>query len=200
MSKVKKSPEEKFTPPDWALARKEKIGKLPFVYANGLDKAVAEIAGVLSTSCSVKMDIAFIAAEMLLHIGRGQMAAQLGQTFSETNPVHLNTLMTGANIFEQPAHPNQESTAEALFLGFVKSVVNNDPFLKKQRWKTAGNSDLPFIAALSFLVGNIAESSKTGTKMSRADVKAAFEKVKAAHCPTGGSTAGGGPFCDWLFL
>jgi len=151
--------------------------------------------------CSTRMDIAFIAAEMLLHIGRGQMAAQLGHNYSHEDNDHLDAVITEANIFEYPANPNQESIVEKLFLGFVKSVANNDPALKKQRWKTPGNSDLPFIAALSFLVGNLAwQNNAANTPLTRQHVKDAFDAVAGKHCPAIAPKAGGGPWCEWMDL
>lgn len=162
---------------------------------------VKEFATLVGGLCSTRMDVAFIAAEMLLHVGRGQMAAQLGHHYSHEDNAALNALRTDANIFEYPEKPHQESVVEALFLGFMKSVANNDPALKKHEWKTAGNSDLPFIAALSFLVGNLAWQQRSGTgPMSRADVKAAFDQVAGKHCPVGAPLAGGGPWCDWMDL
>lgn len=156
---------------------------------------------LISSLCSTKMDVAFIAAEMLLHLGRGQMAAQLGHNFSLTSNTDLNQIISETAILEYPANPNQDSTVEKLFLGFVKSVAHNDPALKKQRWKTAGNSDLPFIAALSFLVGNLAWQNHTaGTPMTRQNVKDAFDAVSGTHCPTATPLAGGGPWCDWMDL
>jgi hypothetical protein len=160
-----------------------------------------EIALLVSGLCSTKMDVAFIAAEMLLHLGRGQMAAQLGYNYSHLNNAHLNTIMAETAILEHPGNPNQESTVEKLFLGFVKSVANNDPALKKQRWKTAGNSDLPFITALSFLVGNLAWQNRApSTPMTRQNVKDAFDAVAGKHCPASAPQAGGGPWCDWMDL
>lgn len=189
---------DQFELPDWAKVPAEKPVRL--VYTDALVAVKAELAGLLAASCDVKLDIAFIAAEMLMHLGRGQMAAQLGKNYSETSTSDLTTLMNEADIFKQPATPNHESTAESLFLGFVKSIAHNDPALKKQRWKTLGGSDLKFIGALSFLVGNLAWQNKAGATMTRDEVRAAFELVKAAQCPSSGTTAGGGPFCDWVFL
>jgi hypothetical protein len=166
-----------------------------------------EVTLLVAGLCSTKMDVAFIAAEMLLHLGRGQMAAQLGHNFSHLSNSDLATIRAQTAIFEFPSNPNQESTVEKLFLGFVKSVANNDPALKKQRWKTAGNSDLPLIAALSFLVGNLAwQNRATGSPltppppMTRQNVKDAFDAVSGTHCPASGPQAGGGRFCDWMDL
>lgn len=186
--------------PPWALEPVKKSGTHPGVYADAFVALKAELAAAMAASCDVKLDIGFIAAEMLMHFGRGQMAAELGQTYSETNPADILALMNTADIFKQPATPNHESTAEALFLGFVKSIAHNDPALKKKRWKTVDESDRKFIGALSFLVGHLAWRDKVGTTMTRPEVKDAFEKVKAAQCPSSGASAGGGPFCDWVFL
>ena len=101
----------------------------------------------------------------------------------------------------------QESVVEKLFLGFVKSVAHNDPALRKQEWKSKGNADLSFIAALSFLVGNIAWQKRapaTATMpnppMTRDNVKDAFDAVAGKHCPAIAPKAGGGPWCEWMDL
>lgn len=160
-----------------------------------------ELAAILANLCSTKMDVAFIAAEMLLHIGRGQMAAQLGHTYSHLSNSDLTLITAQTAIVENPTSPNQLSVVEKLFLGFVKSVANNNPALRKQRWKTPGASDLPDIAALSFLVGNLAWQNRTGSApMTRQNVKDAFDAVSGAHCPAATPTAGGGRFCDWMDL
>ena len=125
----------------------------------------------------------------------------MGNNFSHESNADLDTIITEAAILRYPANPNQESIVEKLFLGFVKSVANNDPALKKQRWKTAGNSDLPFIAALSFLVGNLAWQNACPSKpMTRQNVKDAFDAVSGKHCPAIAPKAGGGPWCEWMDL
>lgn len=160
-----------------------------------------EFKNVFAAQCSTKMDIAFIAAEMLLHMGRGQMAAQLGHNFSHLSNSDISTIKSQTGILEFPSNPNQKSVIEKLFLGFVESVAHNDPALKKQKWKTSGNSDLPLIATLSFLVGNLAWQNHTpGTRMTRNNVKDAFDAVSGVNCPPGNQGAGGGPWCDWMDL
>ena len=157
-----------------------------------------EFKNVVANQCSTKLDVAFIAAEMLMHMGRGQMAAQLGHNFSNAD---VPALMADARIIEFPVTPNQKSIVEKLFLGFAESVAHNDPALRKKRWKTDGNSDYPFIAALSFLVGNLAwQNHAPNTRMTRDNVKDAFDNVSAVNCPSPTPTAGGGPFCDWMNL
>jgi hypothetical protein len=161
---------------------------------------------LVGSLCSTKMEVAFIAAEMLLHIGRGQMAAQLGHNFSHENDDQLDEIMSETVIFDYPSNPNQDSTAERLFLGFVKSIAKNDPEGKKQQWKTNGNNDLPFIAALSFLVGNLAWQKRSVTatnpnpRMTRQNVKDAFDAVAGKHCPPNAPPQGGGPWCEWMDL
>jgi hypothetical protein len=174
------------------------------VNVNSTASMATELAAFFGTQCSTKMDVAFIAAEMLLHMGRGQMAAQLGSNYTHAD---LPAIEARTAIFEYPATPNKDSTVEKLFLGFVKSIANHNPALRRQRWKTNGNSDLPFIAALSFLVGNLAwqnrapaTSSVPNPTMTRQNVKDAFDTVSAQSCPASTPQAGGGPFCDWMDL
>lgn len=160
-----------------------------------------EFKNLVAAQCSTKLEVGFIAAEMLLHMGRGQMAAQLGHNFSHLSNADLQTIITETDILEYPASPNQPSTVEKLFLGFVKSIAHHDPALRQERWRTDGNSDLPMIAALSFLVGNLAWQRRApNQRMSHANVKSSFDDVSSVHCPATTPTAGGGPFCDWMSL
>ena len=70
-----------------------------------------ELSVYIGGQCSTRMDVAFIAAEMLLHIGRGQMAAQLGHCVSHESNDDLNTLIAEAEIFDtQPWRPRRASS------------------------------------------------------------------------------------------
>ena len=180
-------------------AAKNKFTEVP----QGISPAdiAKEFKNVFTGQCTTKMDIAFIAAEMLLHMGRGQMAAQLGFNFSHLSNADIATIKSETGILEFPTNPNQKSVVEKLFLGFVESVAHNDPALKKQKWKTNGNSDLPLIATLSFLVGNLAWQNRAPkARMTRDNVKDAFDAVSGVNCPPGNQGAGGGPWCDWMDL
>jgi hypothetical protein len=162
---------------------------------------VARKSRCLLPACSTRW-IAFIAAEMLLHLGRGQWRRCWVQC-AHLNNAHLNQIISRRR-FLRTGNPNGRAPSEAVSR-LVKSVANTINL--RAGWKTNGNSDLPFVAALSFLVGNMAwqnrapaTSTVPNPPITRQNLKDAFDAVSSVHCPATPSSAGGGPFCDWMDL
>jgi hypothetical protein len=141
---------------------------------------------------------------MLVHFGRGQMAAEQGLNFAiaDVPAVILgNANVHGTEIFERPialpggvAAPGVlaiEGVVERMFRVFTESIAANN-----QAGVFANNGSVRNkVCAYSFLLGNLAWQNRgAADNLTGDNVKANFEEIQKTCSPTG--TAGGGDFCN----
>lgn len=180
------------------------MAKLPHNFNDREMRArIRELAGMLAEQCPTKLGVAFIAAEMLFHMGRGMMAAEIADGKSSSGRLAVTDYAIALGnlpIFEAPSTPTRPSIVEDLFQGFVKSIANHDPMLKRENWKTQVSQDRDDVCAYAFLMGNIAwQLAQNGgsAKVRRSDVEQAFNQVQAQWCSSS-AQPGQGPYCDWM--
>jgi hypothetical protein len=134
-----------------------------------------------------KFEAGSVAAEMLVHFGRGQMAAQLAGGAGATYGVgDLQQVINDMDIFERNPAP---SPAERMFVVFAKSVAAS----QKKGDFNLNSSVRKRVCGYSFLLGNLAWQHRHANKIRLDELNEQFALLQA-EC-TSVIVAGGGEFC-----
>jgi hypothetical protein len=143
-----------------------------------------------------KWEAAPVAAEMLVHFGRGQMRAQI-ELAGNTPLARLNVASAGdlqaisqeTEIFKRMV-PAKE-IVERMLEVFAKSVATSGDAKDDFTFDSAVRKK---VCAYAFFLGYMSWLSKQPLDMGA--INSQFGVIKT-HCPDPQANAGGGEFCSW---